>query len=131
MAGNAIAGGTVNMDYHVDFALVPRTLTNLMTFTSALAGVNASPITNSGQPSRPYEVDGSTFTTFTDAWTRSCNNQHNSCADAANANQKGSVTTGNCDTQQTQCLAAQSSATQTNFQVLRSQNADFDFVCDS
>ncbi|KAK4124962.1 hypothetical protein N657DRAFT_643739 [Parathielavia appendiculata] len=34
---------------------------NLQIFTGALGGVSASAITNSGDPERPFEVDGDTF----------------------------------------------------------------------
>jgi len=109
--------------------LIPRTLTNLQTFTGALGGAVASPITDSGNPARPFEVQGDTFPDFASASTRSCDNQHNICADLAN-NGTGSFTVSQCSDQETTCLAAQSTAT-TNFQVLVSQNAQFDFICDS
>ncbi len=41
--------------------LSPRDVQNLQTFSGALGGVKASAITNSGDPTRPFEVDGSTF----------------------------------------------------------------------
>jgi hypothetical protein len=42
--------------------LAPRQAgTNLQVFTGALGGVRASPIVNSGNPERPFEVDGDTF----------------------------------------------------------------------
>jgi len=118
------------LDLGMEFRLTSRTLTNLQTFTQALGGAVAPPITDSGQAARPFEVSGSTFPDFPSAGTRSCNNQHNSCADIAN-NKTAAITVGQCDTQQTACLAAQSSATQTNFQVLVSQDANFDYICDS
>ena len=117
------------MDMEVPFPLFPRaSLTNLMvpplpiplptpicpststsnsppqTFTGALGGAAADPITNSGNSARPFEVSGSTFTDLTSAWTRSCNNQHNACADIANGSKSAGVTTGECDTQQSMSL---------------------------
>jgi hypothetical protein len=51
-------------------------------------------------------VDGSTFADFQSALNRSCSNQHNKCASAANASGDKSLTVGACDAQQTQCTAA-------------------------
>jgi hypothetical protein len=67
-------------------------------------------------------------TDFQSAGQRSCSVQHNDCARAANSG--GGFTVNQCDTQQTQCVSAQASATQQNFAVLTSSNADFDFFCD-
>jgi len=36
---------------------------------------------------------------FQSAVNRACDNQHNKCADVANSNKKGSLTVGDCDTQ--------------------------------
>lgn len=132
--GIGIQASNMELDLSHEFnsILMPRTLTNLQTFTQALGGAVAPPITDSGNAQRPFEVGGDTFTDFQSAATRSCNNQHNSCADVANSQgSSAGFKVGDCDTQQTACLAAQQSATQTNFQVLTSSNADFDFICDS
>jgi hypothetical protein len=56
-----------------------RQTTDLQTFTGALAGVAASPITSSGDAKRPFSVDGDTFTDFQSAAERSCDNQKNGC----------------------------------------------------
>ncbi|KAG4027019.1 hypothetical protein MFRU_034g00770 [Monilinia fructicola] len=110
-----------------------RALTNLQTFTGSLGGVTADPITNSGDHSRPYMVSGDTFPAYTDAVSRSCANQNNKCADVANDPSKASedLSVGACQTQSSSCIAAGATATQTNFQVLTSSNAEFDFICDS
>ncbi|KAI0612834.1 hypothetical protein PtrSN002B_003657 [Pyrenophora tritici-repentis] len=52
-----------------------RQVSDLQTFTSALGGTKASPITNSGDAKRPFKVDGDTFTDFETAAQRSykCN----------------------------------------------------------
>ncbi|KAH8816659.1 hypothetical protein F5884DRAFT_229606 [Xylogone sp. PMI_703] len=104
---------------------------NLQTFTGALGGAVAPPITESSDSSRPFEVDGDTFPDFSTAAQRSCNNQHNSCAKIANSNKSAGFTAGDCDSQQDQCVSSISSATQTAFPVLKSSNAEFDFFCDS
>jgi len=119
------------MDLGMEFGLYPRTSTNLQTFTQALGGAVAPPITDSGDSSRPFEVYGDTFTDFPSAASRSCSDQHNSCANLANENKSAGFTVGQCDTQETACNSAASSATQTSFQVLVSQDANFDYICDS
>jgi hypothetical protein len=98
-------------------------------------------ITQTGDAKTPFAVDGSTFTDFQTAATRSCNNQHNACAQVANASGDKSLTVGACDTQQTQCLAAQANAapavtTTTSAQptsaqpTLKSADAEFFYFCD-
>ncbi|ESZ94179.1 hypothetical protein SBOR_5457 [Sclerotinia borealis F-4128] len=175
--------------------LLGRALTNLQIFTGSLGGVTADPITNSGDHSRSFMVEGDTFPAFTDAVSRSCANQNNKCADAANnpkeatkdlslrdwdrgngngeverdgsragpfinddvmfiwgtTEERGEMRMGgdgmtfpflyevkglrrrkaNFSNNSASCKAAGASATQTNFQVLTSSNAEFDFICDS
>ncbi|KAH7316488.1 hypothetical protein B0I35DRAFT_409681 [Stachybotrys elegans] len=103
--------------------------TNLQPFTGALGGVTASAITNSGNTDRPFEVDGDTFPDFPTAANRACDNQKNACAELAN-NGGGNFEVGQCDEQSNQCKAAISTATETTFNVLVSQDADFDYFCD-
>ncbi len=99
---------------------------------------NRSKITQTGDAKTPFAVDGSTFTDFATAATRSCNNQHNSCAQAANAGDNKSLTVGQCDTQQTACEAAAASAapavtsttTSSAEPTLKSADADFFYFCD-
>lgn len=77
-----------------------RQTTNLQTFTSALGGFQASVIQNSGDPKRPFSVDGDTFPDFDTASQRSCDNQFQSCSKAANEKgNKGTLTVAGCDTQ--------------------------------
>ena len=66
-----------------------RQVSDLQTFTGALGGTKASPITNSGDAKRPFKVDGDTFTDFDTAAQRSCDNQFQGCSRAANANGNG------------------------------------------
>jgi hypothetical protein len=80
-------------------------LTRWQTFTGNLGGAAAEPVTASGDSQHPFEVDGDTFSTLEDAMTRSCDNQHNACADVANAGgdglngDAGGLTVGMCETQ--------------------------------
>jgi hypothetical protein len=83
----------VSTDYEI--SLIPRhtlflrQVTDLQTFSQALGGTPASPITNSGDTERPFSVDGSTFTDFDSAAQRSCDNQFQACQNAANGNGNG------------------------------------------
>jgi len=81
--------------------LAARQATNLQAFSGALGGQSASPIINSGDPDRPFEVDGDTFPDFETAANRACDNQKNRCAEIANANggQGGQFSVGDCDRQ--------------------------------
>ncbi|KAJ4365300.1 hypothetical protein N0V83_008919 [Neocucurbitaria cava] len=78
-----------------EMSLVPRhtlflrQLSDLQTFDSALGGTKASPITNSGDTQRPFQVDGDTFDSFASAAQRSCDNQFKGCSDAANQDGNG------------------------------------------
>jgi hypothetical protein len=61
----------------------------------------------SGVGDRPFSVDGDTFVGSKAALGRSCDKQHNACANAANSGAlAGGV--GQCDAQNTQCKAANS-----------------------
>ncbi|KAH8730117.1 hypothetical protein GQ44DRAFT_572893, partial [Phaeosphaeriaceae sp. PMI808] len=61
-----------------------RQVGNLQTFEQALGGAKASSITNSGDPQRPFSVDGDTFDSFDSAAQRSCDNQFQTCQRTAN-----------------------------------------------
>jgi hypothetical protein len=78
-----------------------RQVNNLQTFTQSLGGFSASPITNSGDDKRPFNVDGDTFTDFNSAAQRSCDNQFQQCSQTANENggNKGAFSVSECDTQ--------------------------------
>ncbi|KAF2117840.1 hypothetical protein BDV96DRAFT_611488 [Lophiotrema nucula] len=117
-----------------------RQVSDLQTFKDDLGGQQASPITNSGDPKRPFEVDGNSFTDFQTASQRTCDNQANACSQAANAaGNKGDLTVSKCDAQKERCNAAQSSATVKDFNTgVASKNIgkdpefpDFDLICDA
>lgn len=78
---------------------------NLQTFSAALGGVTAPAVTQSGAEFRV--VDNASFKNLENALVRSCDVQHNKCANAANASgNKGDLTVSACGDQQTQCIAA-------------------------
>ncbi|KAI8980095.1 hypothetical protein BD414DRAFT_109879 [Trametes punicea] len=79
---------------------------NLQTFTGALGGITAPPVTQNADGT--FQVQGnSAFQDLANALTRSCDVQHNQCANAANASgNKGALTVAACGAQQTQCDAA-------------------------
>ncbi|TYJ51452.1 hypothetical protein B9479_007975 [Cryptococcus floricola] len=77
---------------------------NLQTFTGALNGVAATPITNVGGD-KPFQVKTDTFVNSAAAFQRSCDQQFNGCADAANSG-SGDSTVSDCSAQKEQCDAA-------------------------
>lgn len=83
-----------------DFIAAKRELSNLQMFTPALGGIKAAPITVSSDSQRPYQVMNDTFPDFATAAGRSCDVQHNSCCDAANAQKGESFSVSDCDGQQ-------------------------------
>ncbi|SPQ19615.1 f587c4b2-5b37-4028-a1a5-ad56ecb54262 [Thermothielavioides terrestris] len=118
-AASAAASANIDVAGQSEFhggVLLPRQQgrVNLQAFTGALGGAKAPAITNSGDPQRPFEVDGDTFTDFESASNRACDNQKNVCADIAN-NGTGSFTVGDCDQQNQQCKSAASSAATKTF----------------
>ncbi|RKL32539.1 hypothetical protein BFJ72_g10482 [Fusarium proliferatum] len=76
---------------------------NVQTFTGTLGG--APPPVISSNAEKPFSVNGNTFNGESVALGRSCDIQHNACADAANSGQlSGGV--GQCETQLAACRAA-------------------------
>ncbi|KAK0223337.1 hypothetical protein IW262DRAFT_1269388 [Armillaria fumosa] len=78
---------------------------NLQTFTGALGDVTAPAV--SGTSDGQFQVEGnSEFKDVQDALVRSCDVQHNQCANKANATgNQGDLTVAACGDQQTQCTA--------------------------
>ncbi|KAI0076319.1 hypothetical protein K474DRAFT_1598266, partial [Panus rudis PR-1116 ss-1] len=75
---------------------------NLQTFTGALGGVTAPAVTPGG---RGFVVSGSDdFLNVGAALGRSCDIQHNQCANKANSG--GGFSVGQCDQQNNDCHAA-------------------------
>ena len=79
--------------------------TNLQTFTGALGGVTAPTVTATGDGK--FQVEGnSAFNSQQSAVVRSCDVQHNKCANAANSSgNQGDLTVDACGQQQSDCIA--------------------------
>ncbi|KAF8905103.1 hypothetical protein CPB84DRAFT_1835568 [Gymnopilus junonius] len=79
---------------------------NLQTFTGALGGVTAPPVTATSDGK--FQVTGnSAFNDQKSAIQRSCDVQNNQCANAANSSgNKNGFTVASCNAQQSQCNAA-------------------------
>jgi len=83
--------------------------TNLQTFTGALGGISAPSVIAAGRGFEVTSESSDSFVNLAAALGRSCDVQHNQCADAANSSGNSGFTVGDCDTQDTQCKAAASS----------------------
>lgn len=78
--------------------------TNIQVFTGALGGP-PPPVLQTADSKRPFSVNGDTFVGKAAALGRSCDVQHNACADDANGGAfDGGV--GQCDDQNAACHAA-------------------------
>ncbi|KZT50812.1 hypothetical protein CALCODRAFT_488419 [Calocera cornea HHB12733] len=77
--------------------------TNLQTFTGALGGILPPPVVAGG---KGFETDNSEFVNLAAALGRSCDVQHNQCANQANAQHQSPFSVGDCDQQDTECKAA-------------------------
>ncbi|KAL5330522.1 hypothetical protein ACEPPN_000039 [Leptodophora sp. 'Broadleaf-Isolate-01'] len=80
--------------------------TGATTGTSKNLGGAAPAVTDSGDKSRPFAVNGNTFVNEAAAKQRSCDIQNNACFDAVNGGKLKGVTTADCAAQQTACNAA-------------------------
>ncbi|KAF5360530.1 hypothetical protein D9756_004744 [Leucocoprinus leucothites] len=82
---------------------------NLQTFSGALGGATAPPVTAGG---KGFIVNGSEFLNIGAALGRSCDVQHNQCANVANsqAGRSSGLTVGQCDQQNNACRAAATGA---------------------
>ncbi|KAH8725145.1 hypothetical protein GQ44DRAFT_749854 [Phaeosphaeriaceae sp. PMI808] len=78
---------------------------NSQSFTGALGGIAATPILDSGNDARPFQVKGDTFVNLAAALQRSCDQQFNACANAANGG-AANLSTQQCQTQKNACSAA-------------------------
>lgn len=72
---------------------------NFQTFSAALGGIAATPVVDSGNADRPFQVKGDTFVNIGAALARSCDQQFNACANAANGGD-ASLSVSACSTQQ-------------------------------
>jgi hypothetical protein len=79
-------------------AVLPTRQANSQSFTGALGGIAATPILDSGNAGRPFSVKGDTFVNLGAALQRSCDQQFNACANAANG-RKAAFSTAQCTAQ--------------------------------
>ncbi|KAH7037574.1 uncharacterized protein B0I36DRAFT_314352 [Microdochium trichocladiopsis] len=105
-------------------------LANLQPFSGKLGGFSAPQISQSKDSSRPFEVDGNTFTDFASAADRACDNQKNECADAANAGRNNAFSVGECDKQNEQCKKAATAAKDTNFATFSFADDENEYFCE-
>ena len=75
---------------------------NLQPFTGALGGIAATPIEDSGDATRPFSVKGDTFVNIGAALQRSCDQQFNACANAANGGD-ATLSVADCSAQKGMC----------------------------
>ena len=77
---------------------------NLQKFAGALGDISPPPVIPGG---RGFQVVGnnSDFLNIGAALGRSCDVQHNQCANAANGNRNAGFSVGDCDTQNNGCRA--------------------------
>ena len=71
---------------------------NFQTFSDALGGIEATPVVDSGDAKRPFQVKGDTFVNIGAALQRSCDQQFNACANAANGGD-ATLSVSACSTQ--------------------------------
>ncbi|KAF2830872.1 hypothetical protein CC86DRAFT_434831 [Ophiobolus disseminans] len=82
---------------------------NAQSFTGALGGIAATPILDSGNEDRPFQVKADTFVNLAAALQRSCDQQFNGCANAANGGD-AAFSTQECQAQKDDCSAAGAAA---------------------
>jgi len=100
------AAATATADTLAATTPAASTAGNLQTFTGSLGGVTAPAVTTGG---RGLQVAGSdSFLNKAAALGRSCDIQHNQCANVANsaAGRASGLSASQCDTQNNQCHAA-------------------------
>ncbi|KAJ4387799.1 hypothetical protein N0V93_008401 [Gnomoniopsis smithogilvyi] len=95
--------------------------TNVQKFTGSLGGPPPPVISSTGE--RPFSVNGDTFVGVSAALGRSCDIQHNACADAANSG-KISADVGQCDQQNTACHAANNLKKRLSLEARRATSLD-------
>ncbi|OIW31393.1 hypothetical protein CONLIGDRAFT_653902 [Coniochaeta ligniaria NRRL 30616] len=72
----------------------------------AIGGIAAPAVTNTGDSTRAFSVNGDTFVNEAAAKQRACAIQNNQCADAVNSGKVTGPTVGDCNAQETACNAA-------------------------
>ncbi|KDN60631.1 hypothetical protein CSUB01_04966 [Colletotrichum sublineola] len=72
--------------------------------SNAIGGVQAPAVTNSGDSSRPFSVNGNNFESKTSAAQRACDIQRNNCQDAINRGRVTGSSISDCVTQEQTCI---------------------------
>lgn len=75
------------------------------TAASALGGIAAPEVADSGNGDRPFSVNGNTFVNKAAAVQRACDVQNNLCSDAVNGGKLQGVDLGACGSQVAQCVS--------------------------
>jgi hypothetical protein len=101
-SGSTITTGTGS-------AALPVNTATLGADGSALGGIAAPAVTNSGDSTRPFEVNGNTFVNKAAAVQRSCDIQFNACANAFNSGSATGFNLSDCQTQENNCITSGSS----------------------
>ncbi|KAK7700389.1 hypothetical protein SLS64_010997 [Diaporthe eres] len=103
LATNAVSMMSTLTSSAASVQTAPVTGTNVQAFTGTLGGAPPPVVSSAGD--RPFSVNGDTFVGSGAALGRSCDVQHNACANAANSGQlSGGVS--QCDQQNQECHAA-------------------------
>lgn len=103
LATNAVSMMSTLTSSAASVQTAPVTGTNVQAFTGTLGGAPPPVVSSAGD--RPFSVNGDTFVGSGAALGRSCDVQHNACANAANSGQlSGGVQ--QCDQQNQECHAA-------------------------
>lgn len=72
--------------------------------SNAILGLAAPAVTDSGDSSRPFSVNGNSFISKASAVQRACDIQRNSCFNAINGGQGNGASTSECDAQVQACI---------------------------
>ncbi|KAI8306939.1 hypothetical protein K4K61_003975 [Colletotrichum sp. SAR11_59] len=72
--------------------------------SNAILGLAAPAVTDSGDSSRPFSVNGNSFISKANAVQRACDIQRNSCFNAINGGQGNGASTSECDAQVQACI---------------------------
>lgn len=105
-ASSSISNSPVSASSTTSSALAINTAT-LVSDASALGGIAAPAITDSGDSTRPFLVNGNTFVNKSAAVQRSCDIQFNACANAFNSGSAaGAFNLADCQNQEDDCVAA-------------------------
>ncbi|OHE95871.1 hypothetical protein CORC01_08868 [Colletotrichum orchidophilum] len=72
--------------------------------SNAIGGIAAPAVSDSGDSSRPFSVNGNSFVSKANAAQRACDVQRNACFNAFNGGKLNGATTADCDAQVQTCI---------------------------